>query len=172
MGDEGVISGGTDASQATEGIVARTANDSGNQPGDSAENSMNTDDASATSQAAAPTLDPTPEEIEAWAERERKRREDWLQGPDEDERAAFARRVRQRRIARLYRDPGEIDAFELAREMARYPREAQLAVEGAMSLLWRWYRHRMADFVEAGREWEEGSAKPARRRRVRLDDDS
>ena len=172
MSTEGDISGETDASQATEGIVARTADESSKQPSESAEDPMRADDASATSQATAPTLDPTPEEIDAWAQRERKRREEWLQGPDDDERVAFARRVRQRRIARLYRDPGEIDAFELAREMARYPREAQLAAEGAMSLLWRWYRHRMADFVEAGREWEEGSAKPARRRRVRLDDDS
>jgi hypothetical protein len=40
-----------------------------------------------------------------------------------------------------------------------------------MSMLWRWYRRRMAEFVEAGREWEEGSARPARRRRVRLDDE-
>ncbi len=158
--------------QAMEGIVASTKSDKVHQADGPAVDAAGSEVASDSAHAEGPTLDPTPEEIEAWAERERKRREEWLQGPDEDERAAFARRVRQRRIARLYRDPGEIDAFELAREMARYPREAQLAAEGAMSLLWRWYRHRMAEFVEAGREWEEGSAKPARRRRVRLDDDS
>ena len=41
-------------------------------------------------------LPPTPEEIEAWASRERKRREAWLAGPTEDELEDWVRRYRRR----------------------------------------------------------------------------
>ena len=41
-------------------------------------------------------LQPTPEEIEAWASRERKRREAWLAGPTEDEQDEWVRRYRRR----------------------------------------------------------------------------
>ena len=46
-------------------------------------------------------LEPTDAELDAWAERERKRREAWLKGPTADERAAYARRVRERRLMEL-----------------------------------------------------------------------
>ena len=55
--------------------------------------------------------------------------------------------------------------------MKRYPREAQLAAEGAMSLLVRWSRQGFAELVRAGREWEEEVSTPNRRRRVPIDDD-
>ena len=41
-------------------------------------------------------LPPTPEEIEAWASREGKRREAWLAGPTEDEQDDWVRRYRRR----------------------------------------------------------------------------
>jgi hypothetical protein len=41
-------------------------------------------------------LEPTPDEVEAWASRERMRREAWLAGPTEDEQDGWARRYRQR----------------------------------------------------------------------------
>ena len=41
-------------------------------------------------------LQPTPEEVEAWASRERKRREAWMAGPTEHERHEWARRYRRR----------------------------------------------------------------------------
>jgi len=116
------------------------------------------------------TLDPTPAEIEAWVARERARREAWLSGPTEDERAAFVRRERERRLARLGRDR-DLEAREIAREMLRYPREAQLAAEGAVSLLWRWYRRWMTEMVRAGHEFEEELGRSERRSRVKLDDD-
>ena len=42
--------------------------------------------------------------------------------------------------------------------MRRYPREAQLAAEGAVSLMWKWSRRTMIDLVRAGREWEASSS--------------
>ena len=41
------------------------------------------------------------------------------------------------------------------RQGVRYSREAQLAAEGAMSVLYRWSRRTFAELVKAGREWEE-----------------
>ena len=45
-------------------------------------------------------LEPTEAELEEWAERERKRREAWLQGPTAEERAAYVRAERDRRARR------------------------------------------------------------------------
>ena len=53
----------------------------------------------------------------------------------------------------------------------RYGRETQLAAEGAVALLYRWSRRTFAELVRAGREWEEETSLPNRRRRVSLDDE-
>ncbi len=115
-------------------------------------------------------LEPTQGEIDAWAARERQRREAWLNGPSADERAEYARRVRQRRVADAF-DDGESRVSEGVQLGVRYGREAQLAAEGALSLFYRWSRERMAEFVRAGREWEEETTLPTRRKRVPLDDE-
>ena len=98
-------------------------------------------------------LEPTQAEIDAWAAQEKKRREAWLNGPSPEERADYARRLRQRRLA---------DAFDEG--------EARVA-EGAMTLFYRWSRRTFAELVRAGREWEEETSLPNRRRRVSLDDE-
>ncbi len=113
-------------------------------------------------------LDPTPDELEAWVERERRRREAWLQGPTAEERAAYAQRVREQRLAELQGPDARL--ADRMRQMKVYPREAQLAAEGAMSLLLRWSRQGFAELVRAGRAWEEEVSEP-RRRRVPIDDD-
>jgi hypothetical protein len=41
-------------------------------------------------------LEPTPDEVEAWASRERMRRQAWLAGPTQNEQDDWARRYRQR----------------------------------------------------------------------------
>ncbi|MFL5778755.1 MAG: hypothetical protein ACJ761_07405 [Chloroflexota bacterium] len=115
-------------------------------------------------------LEPTDAELDDWVERERQRRRAWLEGPTPEERAEHASRMRDRRLSDLSGEGG-LDPNEFARLMRRYPREAQLAAEGAMSLLWKWSRHSLAELVRAGREWEEEVAGPRRRRRVALDDD-
>ncbi len=115
-------------------------------------------------------LEPTQAEIDAWVSRERERRQAWLKGPTAEEREAYARRVRQRRVAEAF-DEGEARIAEGVRMGVRYGREAQLAAEGAMTVLLRWSRRTFDDMVRAGREWEEETSLPNRRRRVTLDDE-
>ena len=115
-------------------------------------------------------LEPTQAEIDAWAAAERKRREAWLNGPSAEERADYARRVSRRRVADAF-DEGENRIEEGVRQGVHYGREAQLAAEGAMAVTYRWARRTLTDLVRAGREWEEETALPNRRRRVPLDDE-
>jgi hypothetical protein len=113
-------------------------------------------------------LDPTPAELEAWVASERRRREAWLKGPTADEQAAYAQRVRDERLAELQGPDARLT--DRMRQMKVYPREAQLAAEGAMSLLLKWSRQGFAELVRAGRAWEEEVSEP-RRRRVPIDDE-
>jgi hypothetical protein len=115
-------------------------------------------------------LEPTQAEIDAWVARERERRQAWLNGPSDEEREAYASRLRQRRLAEAF-DEGEARIEEGVRKGVRYGREAQLAAEGAMAVLLRWSRRTFDDMVRAGREWEEETSLPNRRRRVPLDDE-
>ena len=108
-----------------------------------------------------PSLEPSQAEIDAWVERERTRRKAWLEGPSEEERADYASHLRRRRLAEAF-DDGEVMLQERMRQGIRYSREAQLAAEGAMSVLYRWSRRTFTDLVKAGREWEEDT--PCRRR--------
>ena len=117
-----------------------------------------------------PSLEPTQAEIDAWVERERARRKAWLEGPSEEERADYASHLRRRRLAEAF-DDGELMIQERMRQGIRYSREAQLAAEGAMSVLYRWSRRTFAELVKAGREWEEDTALPQARRRVPMDDE-
>jgi hypothetical protein len=66
---------------------------------------------------------------------------------------------------------GEQRIDELSRRGLRSARETQLAAEGAIALLYRFSRRTFAELVKAGREWEEETALPTRRRRVPLDDE-
>jgi hypothetical protein len=115
-------------------------------------------------------LEPTQAEIDEWVAREKQRRQAWLDGPSADERAAYASRLRQRRLAEAF-DEGEHRIEESVRLGLHYGRDAQLAAEGAMTLFYRWSRRTLAELVKAGREWEEETALPNRRRRVPLDDE-
>ena len=116
-------------------------------------------------------LEPTQAEIDAWVARERKRREAWLKGPSDEEREAYAQQLRRRRVADAF-DEGETRISEGVRTGVRYGRETQLAAEGAMTLLYRWSRRTMAELIRAGREWEEETSLPNRRRRVPQDDEA
>ena len=114
--------------------------------------------------------EPTQAEIDAWAAEERARREAWLKGPTAEERAAYAKRLRHRRLADTF-DEGEQMIDEWGRRGLRLGREGQLAAEGAVALLYKFSRRTFAELVKAGREWEEDTALPSRRRRVPLDDE-
>ena len=117
-----------------------------------------------------PSLEPSQAEIDAWVERERARRKAWLEGPSAEERADYASHLRRRRLAETF-DEGELLIQERMRQGLRYSREAQLAAEGAMTLLYRWSRQTFAELIKAGREWEEETALPQARRRVSMDDE-
>jgi len=116
-------------------------------------------------------LEPSDAEVEEWAERERQRREAWLRGPAQEERAAWARQERERRLGESALAQQRA-AAEAERLRQRYVREGQLAAEGALSLLLSWSRRGLALLVQKGREWEEEAGQPGRRRRVPLDDEA
>jgi hypothetical protein len=119
-------------------------------------------------------LDPSDAEVEEWAARERQRREAWLRGPAQEERAAWARQERERRLQESA-SAQQRAAAEAERLRQRYVREGQLAAEGALSLLLAWSRQGLAFLVQKGREWEEEAGRPGppgRRRRVPLDDET
>ena len=125
-------------------------------------------DEGTTPEAHEPSLEPTDAEIDAWAERERQRREEWMGGPTPEERAAFARREYRRRTAE--RRGLEERTAALARLGLRYTRESQLATEGAVSLMVRWARRAREELIRAGIEWEDEMAR-SRTRHVPPDED-
>jgi hypothetical protein len=116
------------------------------------------------------STEPTQAEIDAWVERERQRRKAWLDGPSADEREAYADRLRRRNLADRFGE-GEERLNESVRVGIRYSREAQLAAEGAVAMIYRFTRKTFAELVEAGRQWEEETSLPPRRRRVPIDDE-
>jgi len=115
-------------------------------------------------------LEPTQAEIDAWAAKERERRQAWLDGPSPEEREAYALRLRRRRLADTF-DEGEAMLADSVRRGMRLGREGQLAAEGAVALLYRHSRRTLAELVRAGREWEEETSLPIRRRRISMDDE-
>ena len=121
-------------------------------------------------------LDPNDAEISAWAAHERERRESWRRGPTQAEKAEWAASERARRLAegsaRQRRLPGP--SGDLRWLALRFGREAQLAAEGAMSLLLSVSARDVFDeLIRAGREWEEEYvSSPPQRRRVRLSPDT
>ena len=132
------------------------------------------DDTPASADAAADTSapgEPTQAEIDAWVAEEKARRQAWLKGPTAEERAAYAKRLRHRKLAETFEE-GEQLLDEGVRRGLRVGREGQLAIEGAMSLFYRFSRRTYAELIKAGREWEEETAMPSRRRRVPLDDEA
>ena len=82
--------------------------------------------------------EPTQAEIDAWAASEKKRREAWLNGPSDEERAEYAQHLRQRRLASTF-DKGEARITDTVRMGVRYtPRDAAGCRRGdgaAVSLL-------------------------------------
>ncbi len=119
-------------------------------------------------------LEPSDDEIEDWAGHERKQREQWLSGPTAEQKAAWARRERERRM--LEREASDVrgSVRDSSRLVQRYVREMQLAAEGAVSLFFNSSPSEVFDnLIRAGRDWEEEfTSQPPRRRRVKLEADT
>lgn len=115
------------------------------------------------------TTGPTDDEVEAWAERERRRRQKWAEGPTEEEKMAWALREHRRRSARAGDSDKPADSGE--RRMRRASREAELAAVGAWDLFMEFPWRVWDTLVDEGREREAEAFSARRRRRVRYYDD-
>lgn len=102
-------------------------------------------------------------DIAAWAERERKRRQAWLEGPNEEEKQAWADAERQRR-KRQYRDELlDIDIFDLDLEDGR--RFADRMIAGFQNRMVDIPLRKLGDLLREGRSVESREKEPLRRRR-------
>lgn len=125
-----------------------------------------------------PSLGPSDEEVDAWAEQEHLRRQAWLAGPSAEEKHEWRRQERIRRLASLGFGPepgfGGGSTSEASRDRRalskRYARDAQLATEGLGLLLATLPFRMIAELVNAGQEWEEDYPS-GQRRRIPLYDD-
>jgi hypothetical protein len=115
-------------------------------------------------------------EIEAWAAREHKRRQAWLEGPSEGEKQEWARLERQRRM-REHQDYPEHwsldpEIAEGRRIANRWQRDLAFALTGVAGRLVESPYRILGSLIREGREWESEHYVPkGGRRRVRLDDD-
>lgn len=112
--------------------------------------------------------EPIEQEVEEWAEREKKRREAWVAGPSEAEKSEWIRRQRERREMRERLDAADLSDTEVERELERrLRREAYLARVGMVDLLLRWPPRLGAKLIRAGLDAQyDYYTEPAFRRRV------
>ena len=118
--------------------------------------------------------EPTDQEVEEWAEREKKRREAWLAGPSEAEKREWSRRQRDlSELRELYGASDEPDS-ELERELERrLRRDAQLARAGVFGLLLNLPYSLGAKLIRSGLDAQyDYYTEPAFRRRVPPDSSS
>jgi len=85
--------------------------------------------------------EPTDQEVEQWAEREKKRREAWLAGPSEAEKREWSRKQQHQEDLRELYGAGDRPESEVEREVERRLRlDAHLARVGIFDLLLHWPR--------------------------------
>lgn len=118
--------------------------------------------------------DPTDHEVDDWVAREKKRREEWLAGPTEDEKLKWRRRQRQiKELRELY---DELDEHDLALERRlehRLRRDAYLAGAGAFDWLVNLPPRLGAKLIRSGLDAQyDYYTEPASRRRVPPDSSS
>jgi len=102
-------------------------------------------------------------DIAAWAERERKRRQAWLEGPNDEDKQAWADAERQRR-KRQYRDELlDLDLFDIDLEEGR--RFADRMMAGFTNRMVDTPLRKLGDLLREGRSVESRRSEPLRRRR-------
>jgi len=106
-------------------------------------------------------------DVAAWAEREKKRRQAWLDGPNEEEKQAWADAERQRRKRQYREDLLDIDLFDIdldeGRRMA--DRMADRMMAGFKDRMVETPLRKLGDLLREGRNAEYRSREPLRRRR-------
>jgi hypothetical protein len=99
-------------------------------------------------------------DVAAWAERERRRRQVWLEGPNEEEKQAWADAERLRR-KRQYRD--ELLDIDIDFEDGR--RFADRMLAGFQNRMVDTPLRKLGDLLREGRSVESRKSEPLRRRR-------
>jgi hypothetical protein len=114
------------------------------------------------------SAEPSDQEVEEWAEREKKRREAWLAGPSEAEKREWRRRQRDLKELREQYGAGDVPDYELERELERrLRREAYLMRAGVVDLLLHWPPRLGAKLLRGGLDAQyDYYTEPAARRRV------
>jgi hypothetical protein len=109
-------------------------------------------------------------EVERWADREKKRRKAWLDGPSEEEKQEWLERRSRRKE---YHNLSEDEDIEEGRRIAtRWERDIGWAVTGLVSRLMDSRYAILGNLVREGREAEDQYlASRRRRKRVFSDDD-
>lgn len=112
--------------------------------------------------------EPTDQDVEDWAEREKKRREAWLAGPTEAEKREWRRRQRDIGELRELREASDESDATLERELERrLRRDAYLVRAGILDLLLHWPPRLGAKLIRGGLDAQyDYYTEPASRRRV------
>jgi hypothetical protein len=99
--------------------------------------------------------EPTDQEVEEWAEREKKRREVWLAGPSEAEKREWSRRQRHLSELRELHDASDGLDSEVEHQLERrLRRDAHLARVGIFALLLDWPQRLGAKLIRSGLDAE------------------
>jgi hypothetical protein len=111
--------------------------------------------------------EPTDQEVDEWAEREKKRREAWLTGPGDAEKREWRRRQQHVRELREFYGADEAD-YELERALERrLRRDVMLAGTGIFDILVNWPHRLGAKLIRTGLDRQyDYYTEPAFRRRV------
>ena len=108
-------------------------------------------------------------DVAAWAEREKKRRQAWLEGPNEDDKQAWADAERQRRKRQYREELLDIDPFDIDLEEGR--RFADRMIAGFQNRMVDTPLRKLGDLLREGRSVESRQKEPLRRRRRVYPDD-
>ena len=114
------------------------------------------------------TAEPTDQDVEEWAEREKKRREAWLAGPSAEEKREWRRRQQDIKELREMYGPSDEPDSVLARQLEeRLRRDVYLARAGIVDLLLHWPPRLGAKLIRGGLDAQyHYYTDPAFRRRV------
>jgi hypothetical protein len=102
-------------------------------------------------------------DVAAWAERERKRRQAWLEGPNEEDKQAWTDAERKRRKRQYREELLDIDLFDIDLEDGR--RFADRMMAGFTNRIVDTPLRKLSDLLREGRSVESREREPLRRRR-------